>query len=80
MYIDQAAKMAALEGKCMTRKSVMEETGGMMLNVKPTNTSECCILIERTNRRPGGSARWWNPTLEDLTADDWIVIDLHAKG
>lgn len=78
MHIHEAAEMAASKGKCMTRKSVMEETNGKLLNVKPTNTSECCILIDRTKRRPGGSARWWNPTLEDLTADDWIVIDLQT--
>ena len=58
MYINEAAMIAAQEGKCMTRKLIMEETGGLMMNIKPTNTSECCLLIDKTKRRPGGSARW----------------------
>ena len=75
MTISKAAAIAAEKGKCMTRESVRAETNGTMLIIKPTNTSECCILIDTRKRRPGGSIRWWNPTLEDLTANDWIITD-----
>lgn len=73
MVINEAAVLAAEEGKCMTRRSVRIETGGNLMNIKPTNSSECCAIVSRKNERP--SCRFWNPTLDDLTADDWIVVD-----
>ena len=50
----------------ITRKS-LKEYG---FRVYPTNSSECCYVTMK-NQQPG---KCWNPTADDLVADDWEVI------
>lgn len=65
MFIHEATAIAHKSNLAMRRKKYPEE-----LQIIPTNDCNCCImLIEGGPIRPR-----WNPTAEDLTADDWIVV------
>ena len=70
MNIHEAAKHAVESGKFIKRQSMI----WMRSKLKLTNTSElCCIIVsEKEERRP---YRRWEPSCEDLIADDWIVTD-----
>ena len=39
--------------------------------IRPTNNPECCIVYKKN--KP--SAKRWNPKAEDLTAEDWTIVD-----
>lgn len=68
MDIKEATILAMKNGKYMYRKSEKEE--GIDVNVLPTNTWDCCILISDSTDIVG---KRWNPTANDLMADDWEV-------
>lgn len=68
MDIKEATILAMNKGKYMYRKSEKEE--GIDVNVLPTNTWDCCILISDSTDKVG---KRWNPTADDLMADDWEV-------
>ena len=42
------------------------------LSIRPTDSPECCIVIDLKNKKPLASR--WNPKAEDLTANDWELI------
>lgn len=70
MKIYEAVEKALKEKKPITRRGLFK-MGFMIL---PTNSSECCyVLTEDMKKRPG---RHWNPTADDLIADDWIVVEV----
>lgn len=71
MYIHQAAQSANRNGLSMRRESWGIHSH---LIVIPTNTRGCCYLdvADGTNRNPG---RRWTPSLDDLTANDWVICD-----
>lgn len=71
MYISEAAKLAAEQGRLMVRKSIISKSDTVFGAVQPTNSYERCKLIvfkEDETR----SCRCWNPTQADLVADDWV--------
>lgn len=81
MKIDEAAKQASKENKLIARKKCIFNTEHYKVGaILPTNSYDCCQLIKIEKDKDGfkfgkSRVRWWNPTLDDLTADDWIVID-----
>lgn len=69
MNIQNATREALRNNKYIRRKS----TGNSGARIKPTNTYDCCLLIvlEKDNQQ----GRCWNPTADDLMANDWIITE-----
>lgn len=38
--------------------------------IQPTNSPDCCIIYSEINKVP---RRGWQPSAEDLSANDWFV-------
>ena len=72
MNIYDAVKKALPENKYIRRKSVNSGMLESKVLIKPTNSYDCCvILIIGDNEKR--QSRFWNPTADDLMADDWEV-------
>lgn len=63
MNIQDAIQAAAKKGRGIRRQSWRED-GPILI---PTNTSLCIILSISENK----IIPRWNPSLDDLSADDW---------
>lgn len=73
MNIQKAVKQALKEDKCIRRKSINSGILDSQVLIKPTHSLDCCMVLiigEKKGRKP----RYWNPTADDLTADDWEVL------
>lgn len=68
IYINEAVLKATKECKYIYRQS--EKNEGIEINILPTNTVDCCLLIRGDSELVG---KRWNPNADDLTADDWEV-------
>lgn len=68
MLIHEAVKKALEQGKKIRSKSDKSRYA-----IEPTNRGAClCIIhIEHNDRQ----SRYWNPSAEDLLADDWELCD-----
>ena len=73
MYIDQAAKIASSSTKRMRRKA---------WNDKGNPFHEYYILLDWAayfqhgfDGKIYGSKQFWSPSLDDLIADDWEVVE-----
>ena len=66
MKIDEAVSKATSEGKYIYR----ENEGPLQINILPTNTFDCCILLQNQSDKVG---KRWNPTANDLIATDWEI-------
>lgn len=75
MKISEAVERALEEKKPITRDSYLEEFG---FKIFPTNSSDCCYVATR-NGKPD-QTRCWNPTADDLLADDWEVVGGDTKS
>ena len=75
MKISEAVERALEEKKPITRASYLEEIG---FKIFPTNSSDCCYLIPKDEKQQ--PARCWNPTADDLLADDWEVVGGDTKS
>lgn len=78
MYIHEAVSEAMAQGRRMQRRS---STFWRAVRIRPTNTSACCLMETTEEFRKAKcfqkkvlSPRW-NPSAEDLLADDWEVVD-----
>ncbi|GAB5055931.1 hypothetical protein COSHB9_03180 [Companilactobacillus alimentarius] len=69
MNIRKAVKGYQSKQKGITRMKWMP--GPEMIMV-PTNTSACFIIVPKDDMKQLGKK--WNPTAEDILADDWIII------
>lgn len=67
MNICEATKMALKGSGLITREN---EFWKERIEIEPTNSPDCCVL-HGTDRNP---RRGWQPNAEDLTAEDWIVL------
>lgn len=74
MHIDEAVKQALEVGGEIYRESAKRDCADVYATIKPTNSYDTCILIVKTKKRDKRSSRNWNPTADDLIADDWQVI------
>lgn len=76
MYIHEAVNQAMKEGKYIDREKFQNETAYYKLKVKPTNSSAMCMAYTfDQNGKEVHHCKNWNPTAEDLTADDWRLSD-----
>lgn len=68
MTISEAVARALKENKSITR-SRLQDFG---FEVFPTDSSDCCYIVSTDKKQQPG--RCWNPTANDLVADDWELV------
>lgn len=73
MDIKEAVKKALRTDGVIYRKSVRPEGEATYGVIKPTNSYDSCMMIVVSRGMPQRSCRAWNPTADDLMADDWEV-------
>lgn len=71
MLIHEAVSAALAQG-CAIRRS-----SGIWNHVLviPTNTMECCLVVMRGKDQSERKCPRWNPTADDLLAEDWLLTD-----
>ena len=72
MKIHEAAKIASETGQGMVLEHELKERGKHIDVIVPTNSYNCCIGISKEG---SSELRRWNPSPEELTASDWLVVD-----
>lgn len=76
MYIHEAVKKAAEQNGLIVRKGIFDKNGLRITAIKPTNSYDTCILVSYDkNTKKNRSCRNWNPTQDDLMADDWGLLE-----
>ena len=68
MTISEAVARALKENKSITRSSLQD----LGFEVLPTDSSDCCYIVSTDKKQK--PARCWNPTANDLVADDWELV------
>lgn len=74
MHIHEAVKKAMKENGLIIRTSAREPRSDIYGAVRPTNSYDACRLIVMKKGKADRACRCWNPTADDLMADDWAVI------
>lgn len=74
MYIHEAVKKALEEDGLIIRASAKESESDIYSAIRPTNSYDTCRLIVMRAGKIERACRWWNPTADDLMADDWTII------
>ena len=75
MYIHEAARRAEIENKMMFRKEVMQIDGSIRIGILPTDSYATCLIAKIREGKVTDIACHWNPTLNDLVADDWELAE-----
>ena len=75
MNIREATRTALDNDTEMYRESVMTSDSNTYATIKPTNSYDSCLLIVNRGDKKE-SCRNWNPTADDLMADDWEVLNV----
>lgn len=83
MNIQEATKKAMEENGYITRKGdrrfgYITPYGGYRIGViKPSNSHDTCAIMTLDEKgRTKNYCRNWNPTADDLMADDWSVVHI----
>lgn len=71
MVISEAVKLATEQGGMIYRKEIWSNKGFSNVFIKPTNSYDHCIVVKYQDGKEDSCCRNWNPTAEDLMADDW---------
>ena len=66
MFIHEAVS-AALHNGCQIARSTYHH-----ITIEPTNSHMCCIIHSSKRRE---CAPRWNPTADDLLANDWVLVN-----
>ncbi len=74
MYIHEAVKKAMEENGKIIRSSVRRPESEIYSVITPTNSYDTCLIETLHNGKLKRAAANWNPTADDLMADDWTVI------
>lgn len=72
MNIQEATSSRTNDKPYIARNAWCNTYRGADLKLFPTNTPDCCVITSLAARGP---RRGWQPTAEDLIADDWFVTD-----
>lgn len=75
MLIQDAIKARTADKPFIVRKRWQEEYGGYAwkgCKILPTSTPDYCLIMSGYSRNP---CRGWEPSAEDLLADDWEISD-----
>jgi len=76
MFIHEAVKKAIEVNGVIARKEIEEGIPVIRTVIKPTNSYAACIIIDKAGY-PGKKhdrCKNWNPTTDDLMADDWQMV------
>ena len=68
MKIYEAVEKALKEKRPITRTGLRD----FGFEIFPTDSSDCCYIIPKDKKQQPG--RCWNPTANDLMADDWELV------
>ena len=71
MYIHEAVKAAMKERGMISRETKKEDVS---YRIRPTNSYGACQIVTIQDNGTQKIACRWNPTADDLMADDWAVI------
>ena len=74
MFIHEAVKQAMEIDGCIIRNKIEQGRHFHPTRIKPTNSYATCIIftwVENTDK--SDRCKNWNPTADDLMADDWEV-------
>lgn len=74
MRIYEAVNQAIEASGRIRRKSAVAANISRHAEIIPTNSYDTCILVIVSDKGTEKSCRCWNPTADDLMADDWEVI------
>lgn len=74
MRIHEAVKKALEEDALIIRASAKEPESDIYSAIRPSNSYDTCRLVTMKNGKAERACRWWNPTADDLMADDWTII------
>lgn len=79
MYIHEAMSLAVAKGMKPGKKTYIRRTtpeGWEFLGLEPRNDLNGCILrSEKWQGTDGLFGRKWQPTVDDLMADDWELVN-----
>lgn len=79
MHIHEAIAARDEKRRCIVRECWKEPTRYVRadkvifsspVKIKPTTSPDRCIVLSDVSGQTAG----WQPTADDLTADDWIVV------
>lgn len=71
MTICEAVKSRTAERPYITRKAWIH---GLPIKIYPTDTPDNCAVVSLQDKV---ARRGWQPTTEDLIAEDWIISDFY---
>ena len=74
MYIQEAAKQAVEINGVISRETNEKDYTELFHPIKPTDSYGACLIIEVKDGKAVRMGERWNPTVEDLLADDWEVL------
>lgn len=74
MYIHEAVREAMKDNALIIRTSARETKSDIYGAIRPTNSYDTCLLVVMKGGRIDRVCRSWNPTADDLIADDWTVV------
>lgn len=74
MNIQEAVKKAMEENRLIARSSVKINESDVYAAIKPSNSYDACLLVVIIGGKREKACRCWNPTADDLTADDWTIL------
>lgn len=75
MHINEAVKKALESKGFIYREAEIKKFSGNYALIQPTNSYDACILIICENGKAKSGSRCWNPTADDLMADDWTITE-----
>ena len=71
MYIHEAVEKAVKENGKIIRSSARRPESDIYSEITPTNSYDACLITVLHDGKPRKTAGRWNPTADDLMADDW---------
>lgn len=74
MYIHEAVMEDMRDNALIIRASAKETESGIYSAIRLTNSYDTCLFLVMKGQSIDRACRWWNPTADDLMADDWNVI------
>ncbi len=74
MHINEAVEKAIREEGKIIRSSAQRPESEIYSVITPTNSYDTCLIETLHNGKLKRAAANWNPTADDLMADDWTVI------
>lgn len=75
MFIHEAVELSLKNGKHMRRKEWVMKNGWQEFRILPTNSPDRCIPSLLVYGNEVSRSRNWNPSADDLIADDWELAN-----